>query len=103
MIGWISYRSSFQTAGSAEFFLLVMARSPEVQRRAQAELDRIIGPTRLPEFEDLDSLPYVRAVVLETLRWRPVGPFAIPHASVAEDMYDSYHIPKGTMMIPVRL
>ena len=78
-----------------------MVRYPDVQRKAQAEIDRVIGPSRLPEFEDLDNLPYVRAMALEALRWRPVSPFAIPHTSVAEDVYGSYHIPKGTMMVPV--
>ena len=78
-----------------------MTLFPSVQQKAQAELDRVVGPTRLPEYEDLPNLPYVRAVVLETMRWRPVGPFAIPHANNADDTYEGYHIPKGTLIIPV--
>lgn len=42
---------------------------PEVQRRAQEELDEVIGQDRLPEFEDRDSLPFITAVVYETLRF----------------------------------
>lgn len=46
---------------------------PEVQRKAQAELDLIcIG--RLPDFDDYDALPYIEAIVLEALRWNPVVP-----------------------------
>jgi len=41
---------------------------PEVQARAQKELDTVIGSSRLPQFEDWGSLPYVRSIVKETLR-----------------------------------
>lgn len=51
-----------------------MAMFPEVQKRAQAELDAVIGDERLPDFNDFDSLPYIDAVVKETLRWQPVLP-----------------------------
>lgn len=47
---------------------------PEVQRKAQAQLDDVVGRDRLPEFRDLDSLPYVRAIFKELLRWQPVLP-----------------------------
>ena len=43
---------------------------PEVAKKAQAELDSVLGPglDRLPEFEDRDSLPYVGCVLKECLR-----------------------------------
>lgn len=41
---------------------------PDVQRKAQAELDRVIGSDRLPEFSDEHSVPYITAVVHEVLR-----------------------------------
>ena len=78
-----------------------MAMFPEVQKKAQAELDRVVGPNRLPEFEDIESMPYVRALVLETLRWMPVTPYSIPHAVTEEDTYNGYFIPKGTKLVPV--
>jgi cytochrome P450 len=55
-------------------FLLVMVLYPDVQTRAQAEIDSVVGRDRLPTFEDRASLPYVDAVVREVLRWRPIGP-----------------------------
>ena len=51
-----------------------MALYPDVQRRAQEELDRVVGKGRLPDFSDQGSLPYVNAVVKELLRWHPVLP-----------------------------
>ena len=57
-----------------------MALYPEVQAKAQVELDRIVGQRRLPEFDDLANLVYVRAVIMETLRWMPVTPLGFPHS-----------------------
>lgn len=47
---------------------------PSVQEKAQAEIDRVVGPDRLPTFDDQLDMPYLRAVVLETLRWSPSVP-----------------------------
>ena len=57
---------------------LAMALYPEVQKKAQAEIDSVIGPNRLPNFEDRPSLPYINAVVKESMRWHvpaPLGAF----------------------------
>lgn len=51
-----------------------MAHNPEVQARAQAELDLVIGNTRLPTFEDRSRLPYIDAMISEAMRWNPVTP-----------------------------
>ena len=51
-----------------------MALYPEVQKKAQAEIDIVIGPNRLPDFGDRPSLPYINAVVKEALRWHLVAP-----------------------------
>ena len=79
-----------------------MAMYPDVQRKAQAEVDRIVGLNRLPEYDDLPNMPYLWAILLETIRWVPISPFAIPHCVTADDVYRGYHIPKGTVLIPVR-
>lgn len=55
-------------------FVLAMVLYPGVQKRAQAEIDLVIGRDRLPAFEDKKSLPYVDAVVRETYRWMPIAP-----------------------------
>jgi len=51
-----------------------MVLHPEVQAKAQAEIDRVIGKDRLPDFDDRPELPYLDAIFRETLRWHPVGP-----------------------------
>ena len=74
---------------------------PKVQVKAQMELDQIIGGSRLPEFGDYDSLSYIRAVLLEVLRWVPSGPLGVPHVAPTDDYFQGYFIPKGTMVIVV--
>lgn len=59
--------------------MLAMVRYPEVARRAQAEIDEIIGRDRLPTLEDKGSLPYIDCIVKETLRWNPPTPLGIPY------------------------
>ncbi|KAF7325871.1 Cytochrome P450 [Mycena kentingensis (nom. inval.)] len=89
------------TAGSlASFVLACAAFGPSFIPRAQAELDAVVGPSRLPTFADYDSLPYVRAIVNETLRWRPVAVLGgTPHASTEAFVYDGKFIPKGATII----
>jgi len=76
-----------------------MVAFPEAQRRAQAELDAVVGRDRLPTFSDAPHLPYIHAIVRETLRWRPVAPLGVPHVATHEDWYEGMYIPKGTACI----
>ena len=76
-----------------------MVTYPDVQKRAQEEIDSVVGRTRIPTFADLPHLPYIRAMVKEALRWRPVDPLGLPHLSCEDDWYNGMFIPKGSMMI----
>ncbi|KAK0200298.1 cytochrome P450 [Desarmillaria ectypa] len=81
-------------------FILAMLANPEAQRKAQEEIDVVLGLGVLPRFADEDSLPFVSAVVKEVLRWKNVTPMGIPHALTAEDVYRGYKIPSGSTVIP---
>ncbi|KAG0704306.1 cytochrome P450 [Suillus ampliporus] len=87
------------TAATLMVFALAMVLYPDVQRRAQAEVDSVIGTDRLPTLEDRASLPYVESVLRETFRWHTVAPIGIPHATSSDDIYDGYFIPKGATVI----
>ena len=76
-----------------------MIMFPDVQKKAQAELMAVVGPNRLPEYEDVQSLPYIRAIVKECLRWRSVVPLGIPHRVLEDDEYRGFHIPKGAIVL----
>lgn len=90
-----------KSAGSlASFFLACVKFGPRFIPRAQEELDRVVGRGRLPEFEDLPRLEFVRAIASETLRWRPVAVLGgTPHASTADHVYKGMFIPKGSTII----
>ena len=76
-----------------------MALNPGVARKAQEELDRVIGKDRLPEFSDRDDLPYINALVKELLRWSPPAPIGLPVKTNQDDIYRGYSIPAGTTVI----
>ncbi|KIK95912.1 hypothetical protein PAXRUDRAFT_826541 [Paxillus rubicundulus Ve08.2h10] len=87
--------SAETTSSSLIIFTLAMVENPRVWKRAQAEIDSVIGMDRLPEFDDRSSLPYVEAILRETMRWQPVVPLSIPHATTSSDVYKGFYIPKG--------
>jgi cytochrome P450 len=62
---------------------------PNVMKRAQAEIDAVVGRDRLPTFEDRENLPYIRAMVKEVLRWRPVGPLGLPRRAMKVRLFSS--------------
>ena len=76
-----------------------MSLYPDVQTKAQAELNCFLGQRRLPVIADMESLPYVSAIVKETLRWHTTGPLGFPHATIADDEYNGYFIPKDSIVI----
>ncbi|KAG2054867.1 cytochrome P450 [Suillus hirtellus] len=93
--------ASETTTSTLHVFLLAMILYPDVQARAQAEIDSVIGETleRLPDWDDRASMPYINAVIQETLRWFPVVPLGIAHATSNDDVYEGYYIPKGATVM----
>ncbi|KAI9445986.1 cytochrome P450 [Lactarius indigo] len=88
------------TVSALQTFILAMILYPEVQRRAQAEIDQVVGNSRLPDFSDQDALPYVQAVLKEVSRWHPVTPLGGPRKVIVSDVYEGYYIPAGSTIIP---
>ncbi|EFQ31563.1 hypothetical protein CGRA01v4_01485 [Colletotrichum graminicola] len=75
-----------------------MTLHPEVQKKAQILIDKVIGDNRPPTFEDRPRLPYIDYIVQETLRWCPVSPLGVPHRSLEDDIYNGMFIPKGSIV-----
>ena len=90
--------ASETTSGTMEWAMTELLRSPESMSKVKSELDRVIGEKRKLEESDLDDLPYLHAVVKETLRLHPPLPFLLPRKAVEDTKFMGYHIPKGTQV-----
>ncbi|CAE7157910.1 unnamed protein product [Rhizoctonia solani] len=98
-LGMVLYMGGTDTSVSALVtFVLVMVRFPEIQARAQQEIDSVTGGNRLPTMNDRPMLPYIERLIWEILRWQPVSPLGVPHVAAQEDTYRGYRIPKGTIV-----
>ncbi|KAJ5390698.1 cytochrome P450 [Penicillium cataractarum] len=80
-------------------FIHAMTKWGHVLRKAQEEIDTVVGEDRTPVWSDYAQLPYVATIVKEAQRWRPVVPLAFPHAAAEDDWIDGYLIPKDTVVI----
>jgi Cytochrome P450 len=96
---YLTSLSDRQSATVLTSFILAMVLYPEIQKKAQKELDAVVGTDRLPTFEDRAQLPYVSALCQEIQRWRPVLPMAIPHVLSSDDIYKGYFLSKGSLVV----
>jgi cytochrome P450 len=87
------------TVSAMTTFFLMMTLHPQVQQRAQAEVERVVGKDRLANINDQKDLPYVVAVIKEVLRWAPAVPQGLLHRVTQDDTYQGFRIPKGTAII----
>ncbi|KAJ7040918.1 cytochrome P450 [Mycena alexandri] len=83
------------TSSYLQSLILALTAYPDAQKKAHAEIDRVVGQGRMPSLEDLDDMPYIRAMILETHRFRPLAPLFIPHATLTAEEYKGFIIPKG--------
>jgi len=94
------YSGGADTTVSAIYsFFLAMALHPDVMKKAQAEIDTVVGNDRLPTFADREHLPYVNALCKEVFRWNSVTPAGVPHRATQDDTHAGYFIPKGSLVI----
>ena len=99
MSGSLLEAGSDTTASTLYGFIQAMIVWPEVQKKAQAEIDCVVGPDRLPTVDDYDELHYIRCCIKESLRWMPTVILGVPHSVMRDDTYGNYVIPKGSTVI----
>ena len=87
------------SAQTVSWLLLSLANRPEIQDKVQEELDRVIGVDTRPTVEDRDRLPYLNAVILENMRYRTVGPLAVPHKAAKPCEVGEFTIPEGAQVL----
>ncbi|KAG6373486.1 cytochrome P450 [Boletus reticuloceps] len=88
------------TQATLDTLILAMIMYPEVQDRAQASLDKVVGRDRLPTLNDRASLQYIDAMLREALRWGSLVPMCVPHRVTQDDVFERSLIPKGAVVIP---
>jgi len=94
------------SVATIKVFLTAMMLYPEVQKKAQHELDEVLGTSsrnevlRLPTFDDRKQLHYINALIKEVLRWHIVTPLGVYHAPIQDDVFRGYFIPDDSIIIP---
>ncbi|KAF2971657.1 hypothetical protein GQX73_g1917 [Xylaria multiplex] len=98
LCGTVLEAGSDTSASTLIGFTQALLIFPEVLKLAQSEIDKVCGD-RIPDFDDLPDLPYIRGCVKESLRWMPTTVLGVPHATICDDEYLGYKIPKGARVV----
>jgi cytochrome P450 len=88
------------TVSSIHSLYLALAINPIIMEKLHAEIDSVVGESRLPVLSDKDILPYTDAVAKEVFRWNAVAPNGVAHLNTENDFYGGYLIPKNSLVIP---
>ncbi|ESQ33194.1 hypothetical protein EUTSA_v10004066mg [Eutrema salsugineum] len=87
------------SAVTLEWALSNLLNHPEVICKARIEIDNRVGLDRLIEESDLSELPYLKNIILETLRLHPGTPLLVLHMASENCKMRSYDMPRGTMLL----
>lgn len=83
------------TSNTLEFAIAEMMNKPEVMKKAQQELDMVVGKDSIVEESHIYKLPYLSAVIKEVMRLHPILPLLVPHCPSETCVVGGYTIPKG--------
>ncbi|EDO37670.1 predicted protein [Nematostella vectensis] len=94
------FNAGFETTTTAILWLIAyLSKHPDVQDKIHAELDEVIGGSRMPQLKDRHNMPYIEATIAEILRIRSIVPLALPHKATCDTTLSGYDVPKGTTVI----
>lgn len=88
--------SMVNIANTLSWALLYLIHNPSIQDLLHQELDQVVGPNRLPDIDDRNSLPYLEATINETMRIASVTPFSVPRKTTVDTTLQGFDIPKDT-------
>ncbi len=87
------------SAQTVSWTLLLLANRPELQAKVHDELDGVIGSDALPTVDDRTRLPYTFACLAESMRYRTIGPLAVPHQAAEDTEVGGYLVPAGAQVL----
>ncbi|CAM8980393.1 unnamed protein product [Rhodiola kirilowii] len=88
------------TTSTMEWAMAELLHNPEAMQKVQSELRSAYDdPMKKLQESDMESLPYLNAVIKETLRLHPPLPFLVPHMAMDTCQMLGYHIPKETQIL----
>ncbi|XP_049406860.1 cytochrome P450 76A1 [Solanum stenotomum] len=87
------------TSSSVEWALTELLRHPQAMTKVKLEISQVIGPNKKFEERDIDSLPYMQAILKESLRLHPPLPFLIPRKAIQDTKFMGHDVPKGTQVL----
>nr|BAK09394.1 cytochrome P450 [Postia placenta] len=87
------------TASIMQWFSALIPAYPDIQLKAQVELDRVVGRDRLPTVEDEQNLPFCHAIIKEVERCHNPFWLGTPHVASEDFVYEGHYIPKDTVVI----
>ena len=100
LIGDLLFAGTETTTNTLTWSIIYLLNYPDVMRKVQEEIDRVLGDNGIPSMVDKQKMPYVEATVMEIQRMADVAPLAVPHSRLEDVALRGYTIPKGTSVIP---
>ncbi|EFA85152.1 cytochrome P450 family protein [Heterostelium album PN500] len=87
------------SASTIEMFMMFMINNQEVQTKAAAELESVVGRGQRVSLQHRSSTPYMVAVIKEVMRIKPIAPLGLPREAKEACMVGDYYIPKGAQIV----
>ncbi|KAF2281340.1 cytochrome P450 76C3 [Westerdykella ornata] len=98
LAGSLIEAGSETTSAAINTAILYISAYSDVREKAHKELSSVVGTSRSPTFDDERDLPYIRAIVKETMRIRPVTNIGTPHFTTAPVTYKGIYIPANSVV-----
>ena len=88
------------TSVTLKWAIRYLAKNPEIQKKAQEELEYVVGSGAQVRMSDRQDLPYVQALIMDLIRLSDIHPIGVMHSPSQDTKINDYTVPKGTFIIP---